>query len=255
MHDLNVRLANGDVVIGTWVSLSDPAVVEALSGTGFDFLLVDGEHAPIGESELANLLRAAQGGKTAVIYRVRENSEALIKLALDLGADGVFVPRVNSAAEAARAVAAAKYPPLGQRGVGPWRASQYYQNMSDYMAQANTKTTLILQIEDITAVNVVEEILAVAGFDAAYIGPSDLSASMGLFGQFDHPDFVAAIDRVIAACQAANMPLGMDTQGVAHLGDMAGKGMQILTLGMDLSYMIEGARALSTQIRQVLPSG
>ncbi|MEM7345710.1 MAG: aldolase/citrate lyase family protein [Chloroflexota bacterium] len=252
MIDLNAKLDKGDTLIGSWVSLSDPAVVEALCSTGFDFLLLDGEHSPIGESELANLLRAAQGSDTAIIYRVRENSEQLIKMALDLGVDGVFVPRVNSAEEARQAVAAAKYPPLGKRGVGPWRASNYYQTMDSYLETANATTTLILQIEDKEAINNLDEILAVDGFDAAYIGPADLSASMGLYGQATHPEFVATIETIIARCQAAEMPLGMDTRDVSHLSEMSAKGMQILTLGMDLLYMIDGATALSSEIRSTL---
>ncbi|MEM8856940.1 MAG: aldolase/citrate lyase family protein [Chloroflexota bacterium] len=249
---INQKLSNGQTIIGQWVSLSDPAVVEAMAQTGFDFLLIDGEHSPIGESELANLLRAGQAGDSAIIYRVRENSESLIKMALDLGVDGVFVPRVNSPTEAEQAVAAAKYPPLGKRGVGPWRASNYFQNMDEYVTTANEATTLILQIEDIAAVEQIDEILAVEGIDAVYIGPADLSASLGILGQQEHPDFVAAIDQVAEACQAAGTPLGFDTQNADHLAQLAKQGFQILTLGMDLDYIISGAKGLSAEIRSKL---
>ena len=249
---INQKLNNGQTIIGQWVSLSDPAVVEAMVQTGFDFLLIDGEHSPIGESELANLLRAGQAGDSAVIYRVRENSESLIKMALDLGVDGVFVPRVNSPAEAEQAVAAAKYPPLGKRGVGPWRASNYFQNMDEYVGTANHTTTLILQIEDIAAVEQIDDILAVEGIDAVYIGPADLSASLGILGQQEHPDFVAAVDRVAEACQAAGTPLGFDTQNTDHLAQLAKRGFQILTLGMDLDYIISGAKGLSAEIQSKL---
>ncbi len=249
---LNSSLKNKEVVIGQWISLSDPAVVEALAETGYDFLLIDGEHSPIGESELANLLRATKGGDCATIYRVRENSESLIKMSLDLGVDGVLVPRVNTAAEAQKAVDAAKYPPMGKRGVGPWRASGYYQNFDTYINSANTSTTLILQIEDIEAVNNLDEILAVGGFDAAYIGPADLSSSMGILGQFDDPRFKTAVSKVVAKCQAVGMPLGFDTQNVTHLTKLAQDGFQILTLGSDMQYLIDGAKNLSAEIRQSL---
>lgn len=249
---INQKLAAGDTLIGQWISISDPAVVEALASTGHDFLLLDGEHGPLGESELPNLLRAAKGGTAKCIYRVRENSENRIKLGLDLGADGIMVPKVNSASEAQQAVDAAKYPPLGKRGIGPWRASNYYQNFADYVATANETTTLILQIEDTVAIDNLDEILAVDGVDALYIGPADLSAAMGLFGQQGHPDFVAAVETVRSKCQAAGMPLGFDTRDATHLAELAGKGFQILTLGSDIDYLIRGAKSLAAEIRAAL---
>ncbi len=251
-HNLNQRLQNKEVLIGQWISLNDPAVVEALANTGYDFLLVDGEHAPLGESELANILRGAKGGQSAVVYRVRENSESLIKMALDLGADGVMVPQINSAADAQNAVNAAKYPPLGKRGVGPWRASDYFQNFDEYVSQANEITSLMLQIESVEAVNNLDQILGIKGFDAAYIGPADLSAALGVFGQFDHPDFVTAVETIVEKCLAAEIPLGFDTSGVAHLAGLANRGFQILTLGSDIQFLIDGAKGLSAEIRQAL---
>ena len=249
---LNNRLSNGETLIGQWISLSDPAVVEALAYTGHDFLLIDGEHSPLGESELPNLLRGAKGGPASCIYRVRENSEQLIKMALDLGADGVMVPRVSSAAEAQRAVNAAKYPPLGKRGISPWRASNYFQDFSNYVASANETTTLILQIEDSVAINNLDEILAIKGIDALYIGPADLSASLGLFGQQSHPDFLAAVESVRSRCAAAEMPLGFDTRDVDHLAKLASQGFQLLTLGSDIGYLIDGARSLAAEIKTKL---
>ena len=247
---INDRLSNRETLIGQWISLSDPAVVEALVHTGHDFLLIDGEHSPLGESELPNLLRAAKGGNAACIYRVRENSEHLIKMALDLGADGVMVPRINSAAEAQHAVNAAKYLPLGKRGIGPWRASNYYQNFSEYVASANETTALILQIEDTVAISNLDAILEVNGIDALYIGPADLSASMGLFNQREHPDFLAAIETVRSKCEAAGIPLGFDASDVAHLKELSSQGFQLLTLGSDIDYLISGASALAAEIRK-----
>ncbi|MFK7802591.1 MAG: HpcH/HpaI aldolase/citrate lyase family protein [Anaerolineae bacterium] len=251
---INTRLKNKETLIGQWVSLSDPAVVEALAHTGHDFLLLDGEHAPIGESELPNLLRAAKGGSAKCIYRVRENSENRIKMGLDLGVDGIMVPRVSNAAEAQQAVNAAKYPPLGKRGIGPLRASNYYQNFAEYVATANETTTLILQIEDVAAIDHLDDVLAVKGVDALYIGPADLSASMGLFGQQGHPDFVAAVETIRAKCAASDMPLGFDTRDVNHLAELSGQGFQVLTLGSDIAYLISGAKSLAADIREALGS-
>ncbi|MGB1252110.1 MAG: HpcH/HpaI aldolase family protein, partial [Candidatus Promineifilaceae bacterium] len=209
-------------------------------------------HAPIGESELGNILRAAKGSETAIVYRVRENQEGLIKMALDLGVDGVFVPRINSAAEAQSAVNAAKYPPLGQRGVGPLRASNYYQNAIDYVTNANRDVTLILQIEHKDAIETLDQILRVKGYDALYVGPADLSASYGVFPDIGHEHVMAAIARVMAWCAKSGMPSGMDTSSAAHLSQMAKAGMQVLTLGGDLDYLLNGARALSAEIRSTI---
>ena len=246
---LNQRLAERETLIGTWVSIAAPEVTEILCQTGFDFLLIDGEHSPIGESELGNILRAAKGSETAIVYRVRENQEGLIKIALDLGVDGVFVPRINSAADAQSAVNSAKYPPLGQRGVGPLRASNYYQDAVDYVANANRDVALILQIEHKDAIETLDQILRIKGYDALYVGPADLSASYGVFPDIGDEHVMAAIARVMAWCAKAGIPCGMDTSSVAHLNQMADAGMQILTLGGDLDYLLNGARALSAEIR------
>lgn len=246
---LNQRLAERDTLIGTWVSIAAPEVTEILCQTGFDFLLVDGEHAPIGESELGNILRAAKGSNTAIIYRVPANQEHLIKMALDLGVDGVFVPRVSNASQAQAAVDAAKYPPLGKRGVGPLRASNYYQNAIEYVMTANRDVTLILQIEDKEAIETLDQILRVKGYDALYVGPADLSASYGVFPDTSHEDVLAAISRVIAWCAKAGVPSGIDASSVSHLNQMVKAGMQILTLGGDLQYLLDGAKGLSAEIR------
>ncbi len=239
---LKEKLAHGQTVFGTWVSLADPACTEILSQSGFDFLLIDGERAPIGEESLRNMVMAAKGNDAAIIYRVRQNNEALIKIALDLGVDGLFIPMVNSAADAKQAVSATRYPPLGKRGVGPWRASNYFENMWEYIAQANEHVTLIIQIEDVQAVENIDEILAVPGFDVAFIGPADLTASLNLLPDTQHPEVTALIERVAAKCQAAKIPLGIDAAGPDHIRAMSNLEIQLFTYGMDISYLIEGAR-------------
>ena len=246
---LKAKLANNEAIIGTWVSLADPAVTEILCSVGFDFLLLDGEHAPINETVLKKLLLAVNGSDTAIMFRVRKNDEALIKVALDLGVDGLFVPMVNSADEARQAVQATRYPPLGKRGIGPWRASNYYQNMADYVAQANEQITLILQIEDIAALPHLDEILSVQGFDAAFIGPADLSASLGLFPNTQHPIVIETIELITQKCLAAGIPLGIDAASPEHITQMRQQGLQIFTYGMDVSYLIDGSRAAASEAR------
>ena len=195
---------------------------------------------------------AAKGSETTVLYRVRENSEPLIKMALDLGVDGLFVPMVNSKEDAQRAVQAARYPPLGKRGIGPWRASHYFQEMWDYIEQANEQTILILQIEDVQALPHLDDILAVAGFDAAFIGPADLTASLNLLPDTRHPQVMENVETIATACQTAGVPLGIDAADLEHIGQMRELGLQIFTYGMDVSYLADGARETAVSARKVL---
>lgn len=249
---LNKKLEAGESIIGTWVSLADPSVVEILAQTGFDFLLIDGEHSPIGDDVLKGLLIAARGFETAVIYRVRANSEPLIKGALDLGVDGVMVPMVCSASEAAAAVDATRYPPQGKRGIGPWRASNYYDQMETYISRSNRETSLWLQIEHQEAVVNLDQILAVEGYDAAFIGPADLSASLGVYPETTHPKAVEIFDHIIQACGAARKPVGFDSSSPTHIAALQQKGVQIFTIGIDVSYLMDGARTLASASRAAL---
>jgi len=251
-QQLKQKLSAGEAIIGTWVSLSDPAVIEILCQTGFDFLLLDDEHSPIGEETLKLALMAANGSETAIIFRVRQNSEPLIKIALDLGVDGLFVPMINSALDAQNAVNATRYPPLGKRGVGPWRASNYFQEFASYLETANEEITLILQIEDVAALPNLPEILTMEGFDAAFIGPADLSASMNLLGNPQHPDVLQIIQQIATACRQAKVPLGIDAADSQHIQQMRDLGVQIFTYGMDISYLADGARQTANAARQAI---
>jgi 4-hydroxy-2-oxoheptanedioate aldolase len=237
---LKTRLAAGQCVVGAWLSLADPACAEALSRQGFDFLVIDGEHAPFSPESLRALLMAATGSPTDVIVRVPVNDLVPIKMALDLGAAGIVVPMVNSAEQARRAVSAARYPPAGARGIGPWRASTYYQHMMDYVMAANDLISLIIQIEHTDALAALDDILAVPGYDAVLIGPADLTASLGLLPDTAHPHVQAAIHRIAAACRAAGMPFGADGP---HNVALRAHGATFFTVGMDVSFLIESAQA------------
>src|SRR5919108_1272477 len=141
---LREKITSGRAVVGTWISIADIAVVEVLAQAGFDYLLIDGEHAPISPSQLFPLAVAAERRGCPVVYRVQMNSADLIKAALDIGIAGLMVPMVESPEEAAAVVSAAKYPPAGRRGMGPWRASNYFQDFRDYVASANEQTAVIV---------------------------------------------------------------------------------------------------------------
>lgn len=210
-QNLKRRLRAGDVTIGAWISFAESAVAEIMAGTGFDWILIDTEHAPFSPEGLQTVLMAFNGRESVPIVRVPWNNPAIIKQALDLGAGGVLVPMVNTADEARAAVAACRYPPEGIRGFGPRRASDYYRRVVEYVASANDSVIVALQIEHMEAVKNVTDIVAVPGIDVICLGPNDLSGSMGLLGQIEHPSVIEAITRVLdeAARHRITTCLGM----------------------------------------------
>ena len=163
------KVKSGQPVFGTWLNIPHQIAAEILAQSGFDFLLMDGEHSPIHPDLVSGLLTATELRGCPVIYRVRANREDLIKGALDAGVSGVSVPLVHSSADAERAISAAKYPPLGRRGIGPWRASNYYKNYSNYVSEANAKTVLVLQIEARPCADHKSRLFP---FDVLFMGPT-----------------------------------------------------------------------------------
>lgn len=245
---LKKRLRAGETTYGCWLSFSNVNVAEILAGTGFDWVLIDTEHGPFGLEGLQHCLAAFNGSKTVPIVRVPWNDAVRIKQILDLGADGVLVPMVNTVAEAKAAISACKYPPEGTRGFGPRRASDYGRSTDDYVAQANEGTIVMLQIEHIQAVNDVDAILALPGIDVICLGPTDLSGSLGLLRQFTHPKVVEAVDKVIARASAKGLPV---CAGVAFppeiMKDWVAKGANFVLTMEDSTLLRQGAtNALAT---------
>ncbi len=247
------KLNRDETVIGTWINLTGPPIIEIIGRSGFDFLLIDGEHSPFNETDLRDVLIACDNTPAESLVRVRANEEPRIKLALDLGADAILVPMVNTADEARRAVKAAKYPPLGGRGIGPWRCSDYYRNFDGYVADANDSTALIVQVEHRDAVEAIDDIIAVEGVDAIFVGPADLSASLGHGTNSANPDTVAAIERVAAACRTRGMPMGIDCLTPEHITRWGALGFRCFTFGADFVYLDEGAQAAVTEARAAAP--
>lgn len=204
------RLAATDwPLVGAWVCSGSPIVAEIVAGSGLDWTLIDAEHSPIGLESILALLQAVAPYPITPVVRVPSADATLIKQVLDVGAQNLLVPMVNSAAEAAAAVAATRYPPRGIRGVGSAlaRAGQF-NRIENYLQRAHEITSLSVQIETDAAVHNARAIAEVDGVDAVFIGPSDLAASMGLLGQQEHPDVVAAVERTIDEVRSAGKPVG-----------------------------------------------
>jgi 2-keto-3-deoxy-L-rhamnonate aldolase RhmA len=247
-HDFRARLRRRETLVGTLVSLPAAASAEILAGVGFDWLFIDGEHAAIETRELAGILQAV-GHRLPCLVRVAAAAEVPVTRALDLGADGVIVPQVDSAAQAVQVVRWARYPPDGSRGVGLGRAQGYGVTLHDYLATANREVAVVVQAESARAVEEIEAIVRVPGVDAVLLGPYDLSASLGRMGEAAHPVVVEAIDRVIAACQAAGMPIGCFGMTAAAVQPFIARGCTLVVAGSDALHLATGAAALLRELR------
>lgn len=246
--NLRTRLLQGDRLLGTMLTLPNGAVAEVLSATGFDWLFVDAEHGPFEAAELQLILQIV-GDRTPCLVRVPTHDEIPIKRALDLGAAGIIVPQVNSAEQAQKLVGYCRYAPLGNRGVGIARAQGYGQRFASYVENANEQTTVIMQAEHIRSVENIEDIVAVPGVDGILVGPYDLSASMGLMGQIDHPDVVAAIDRVTQVCKAASKPLGIFGVTSQAVQPYIERGYTLIVVGVDTLMLANGAGKMLRDLR------
>ena len=248
-HDFRARLKRREKLLGTMVTLASGASAELLASLGFDWLFVDAEHGPLETRELLEILQAV-GDRTACIVRVPEAAELPIKRALDLGAHGIIVPQVNTPEQAANVVRWARYAPEGARGVGLARAHGYGLKFRDYLSSANREIAVVVQAEHARAVENIEEIARVPGVDAVLLGPYDLSASLGLMGEIDHPTVVSAIDRVTEVCIAAGMPLGYFGVTAAAVQPYVARGYSLIVAGVDTLYLAGAAKALLEELRE-----
>jgi 2-dehydro-3-deoxyglucarate aldolase len=246
-HSFRERLKARELLVGTMVTLGSPEVAEIMADADFDWLFLDAEHSALGTLDLQRLLQGA--GSTPGVVRVASSAEVPIKKALDIGAAGIIAPLVNSAEQAAQVVRWAKYAPLGTRGVGIGRAHGYGAKFQEYVQQANEHVAVIVQTEHIDAVNNIEAIVQVAGVDAVFVGPYDLSASLGHLGEVRHPEVVAAIEHVTQVCQSAQLPLGIFGLSAEAVKPYIERGYTLITVGVDTVLMGNAARQLLEQVR------
>lgn len=249
MTPFKQRLAQGEILYGTMVTLPTPSTAELLADIGFDWLFIDGEHGPLDTTAIMGILQAIRG-RAAGIVRVPEAAEQHIKRVLDLGAEGIIVPQVNTPDQAADVVRWAKYAPDGARGVGLARAHGYGMAFAEYLERANEDTTVIVQAEHKTAVENIEAIVRVPGIDAIQLGPYDLSASMGKMGQIDDPEVVDAIDHIVSVSRAAGLPIGcFGVSAKAIRGDIE-RGCGLVCAGVDTIFLGQGASGMLTKVKE-----
>lgn len=213
INHAKAKLKAGGTIIGTYVRHGDAGLAEILCYLGFDFLMFDGEHAPIGERECENLARACELTGVTSIARVPSNQGWMIGRHLDMGIQGIQVPMVNNGAEALAAARAAKYAPLGTRGLAGARAANYAQvlpfSFSEHVAKSNAETMVIVQVETREAIDRLAEIVATPEVDVVFIGPTDLSLSLGHPGDFQHPEVRAAFDEITSVVLKSDKALGV----------------------------------------------
>ncbi|WP_402463915.1 HpcH/HpaI aldolase family protein [Isoptericola aurantiacus] len=239
---------------GMWVCSGSPLVAEICADAGLDWLLIDMEHAPNGLASVLAQLQAVAAYPVTPVVRVPSNDAVTIKQVLDLGAQNVLVPMVSSVEEARAAVAAVRYPPGGRRGIGSALArSGRWNRIDGYLADGDRHVALFVQIEDAAAVGSAAEIAAVDGVDGVFVGPSDLSASMGLIGQQSHPDVVAAVRRTFDAVRGAGKPVGVNAFDPAVADGYLAAGASFVLVGADVALLARGAEALAERFARPAP--
>ncbi len=238
-------LRAGGRVVGTFAKLNDPASVEILGLAGFQFIVLDTEHASMDRQALVNLIRAADAAGTVPIVRLRNNDHVEILQALDAGAMGILVPHVKTRADVERAVEAARYAPLGSRGLAPQQRSARYGmvDLASYLSLANENVLVACYCETVDAVKNIREIVAVDGLDVVFIGPMDLSQEMGIPGKTKDPRVLAATDEVLAATVKAGKTAGTIAPDAAETRRLFQKGFRFVSIGSDYGMLIAQAKS------------
>jgi 2-keto-3-deoxy-L-rhamnonate aldolase RhmA len=235
--------------IGTWISSASPIVAEAMGHAGFEWGVVDMEHAPLDVMPMLQLLQALGNTKMVSVVRVPWNDPVTVKRVLDAGATTVLFPFVQNAEEAARAVASTRYPPAGLRGMSGMSRAAKFGTVPNYLKSADAGMGVIVQLETPQALTQMESIAAVDGVDALFLGPADLSASMGHVGQFTHPDVMQAMADAIRRCKAAGKPVGTVGGTPDVVTQYRAMGFDYLAVSSDVGLLMQGAAAALRALR------
>jgi 4-hydroxy-2-oxoheptanedioate aldolase len=239
------KLASDQGVIGPFMKTGEPAFVEAAGYAGFDFAILDMEHGPVSFENMQNNIRAAIISRMIPIIRVEDKNESNIGKALDIGAMGIQVPQIENAEQAREVIKAAKFYPEGQRGVCRFVRAAQYSSMDryDYFRTAND-TLVILQLEGKEALENLEEILEVKGIDVIFIGPYDLSQSLGIPGQISHPDVIAQMQRIVASAKERNITVGTFIDKIENVELWRKAGVCYLSYSVDVGIFTEACKSI-----------
>lgn len=245
VNSFKQQLARGEAQIGLWVASGDPTVAEICSHTGFDWLVIDGEHGPNGLRDILAQLRAVGAARSHPVVRVKDDDRAGIKQMLDIGAQTLLVPMIESAEQARAAVASVTYPPNGKRGIGAALArASGYNTYAGYLDQADEQICLLLQIESQAGLAALDDILAIDGVDGVFIGPADLAADMGHRGDPTHADVRQSVEDAIVRIVAAGKPAGMLSSNRDFSNRCLELGATFVAVGSDVGLLVNAARQL-----------
>ena len=236
---------NKEVCLGAWMQIGHCAVAEIFARAGFDWVCVDLEHGAIDLETMTSIFRTLDAFDCVPVARLPLNDPVWIHRCLDAGARGLIIPMVNSASEAEKAISEAKYPPRGVRGFGYSRANMHGMDFDSYIKEANDEIAMVMQIEHKNAIANLEEIARVDGVDGFFIGPLDLSGSMGITGQLDHPDMAAALDKYKKVCNDFDLSAGMHLvrPNEDTIQSSINQGYTLIALGLDNVFIDESSKA------------
>ena len=248
---LKKKLADGETVIGTCATVAAPALVDILGQASVDFCMIDTEHGSLDPETVAHLVMVADGAGVAPIVRVGDNDERLILRALDVGATGVQVPQINTVDDARRVIRAAKYAPLGERGLSTFtRAGNYFKDGSpDHTVRQNEETVVIVHIEGKEGLENLEEILAVDGIDVYFLGPYDISQSLGVPGEVRSAPVEQALSAATQKARAAGKAVGSFAKDPEMARWMMGLGVQYMLYGVDTTLYLEACQRFVSALR------
>lgn len=246
---LKARLRAGEILYGTLLTFGATEVADIVAGAGFDWIFVDAEHGALDPRDVLMILQTV-GGRTPCLVRVPTLDEAWIKRALDAGAEGVIIPQVSTAEQAERAVRFAHFAPRGTRGLGTSRANRYGSSMAGVLDRARGQTIVVVQAETGEAIRNIEAIARVPDLDAVFVGPFDLSASLGRPGEVDHPEVKQAIGRVSEACRGAGVRTGIFALGAVGLKGRPAEGFTLLAAGVDSRILGGALESLAQELKK-----
>ena len=251
-NNLKEVLKEAKNVFGPFMKLTDPAVVEIMGFAGFDFVIIDAEHGPISMQNAQNMIRAAESVNITPIIRVGSNDEALILRALDIGAQGIEIPQINSKPDAVRAVKSVKYSPQGERGVCRYVRAANYSSMDKfkYFKSANKETMIIAHIEGVEGINNLDEILSVSGIDVIFIGPYDLSQSLGIPGQVNDPLVVEKMKEVVLKCMQNKVAVGTFADDVETAKSWVSLGVQYMSFSVDVGILYNASKNIVGKLKK-----
>lgn len=250
MSRLREQLLAERPAIGCWLSLGSPPVADVLARAGFDWLLIDGQHSPVGPAEMTAISRTVFAAGASPVIRVSSLEPATVNQALDAGAHGIMVPAVSDARQAERAVSLATYPPRGVRSIGGYGAQHHFGlSRGDYLA-AGRPAMIIVQIEDARAVDMADEILGVDGIDACFVGPQDLCASLGLTPRLDSQEerYLEALDRISEAARRRRIVLGILAGDAESAAGYLRAGFRMVAVSTDARLLESAAKRVTSGI-------